>query len=123
MVQIASFSTDSFRMDLGKRPIPIVSSYRNDPQFQEQIDEFVYGISSRLDDMQNAEIEGDFALCGKLIADLSQDAENLGFDPLYRIAQGVFQACEDEDDELLLQKLHEVLLIVHRIKLGHRSAA
>jgi hypothetical protein len=110
-------------MDLCARLIPIVSSYSENPQFQERIDEFVYGVSSRLDDMQNAQIDGDFALCGKLMADLSHDAENLGFDPLFQVAQEVMQACEDEDDELLLQKLQEALVIVQRIKLGHRSAA
>ena len=110
-------------MELRERPTPIVSSYLENPQFQEQIDEFVYGISSRLDDMQDAGIEGDFALCGKLMADLSHDAENLGFDPLFQLAQEVMQACEDEDDELLLQKLQEALVIIQRIKLGHRSAA
>ncbi len=110
-------------MALSKRPIPITSNFSDDPRLQDQIDEFVYGFSSRLDHVQEAEIEGDFGLCCKLMSDLAQDAETLGYALLFQKAQDIIEICEDEDREGLLEELRELMFIAHRIKLGHRSTA
>jgi hypothetical protein len=110
-------------METSKRPIPIVSIYRDEPEFQERIDEFVYSISSRLDYVQEAEMEENYSLCGKLMKDLAEDAETLGFQPLLDAACEVIHACDAENDENLLENLRTVMEIVQRIKLGHRSAA
>jgi len=110
-------------MAFSKRPIPITSNFSDDPRLQDEIDEFVYGISSRLDHVQEAEIEGDFGLCCKLMSDLAQVAETLGYALLFQKAQVVIKICADEDSEGLLEELCEMMHIVHRIKLGHRSTA
>ncbi len=103
--------------------VPIYTTLPDSSALLERIDEFVYGISERMDHIQEAEIAKDLPLCAKLLVELGQDGETLGFLPLQEAALGTAARCEGDDDYDLLEQLREVLEIVQRIKRGHRSTA
>ncbi len=59
----------------------------------------------------------------KLLTDLAADAEELGFTPLRVAATDALPLCKEGGVELLVEELRKMMVIVQRIKLGHRSAA
>ena len=106
-----------------RRLVPIYTSLPDSSAVLERIDEFVYGISERMDHIQEAEIAKDLPLCAKLLVELGRDGENLGFEILHEAALAAAERCEKNDDYNLLEQLQEVMEIVQRIKRGHRSTA
>ncbi len=106
-----------------RKLVPIYSSLPDSTALLEQIDEFIYGISERMDHIQEAEIARDPNLCAKLLIDLEQDGEQLGFEALGAVALRARQLCEPEESFALLEQLQELMEIVQRIKRGHRSTA
>ncbi len=103
--------------------VPIYTSLPDSSAVLERIDEFVYGISERMDHIQEAEIAKDLPLCAKLLVELGRDGEILGFRILQEAALAAAARCVESDDYTLIEHLQEVMEIGQRIKRGHRSRA
>jgi HPt (histidine-containing phosphotransfer) domain-containing protein len=104
------------------RGTPLYSSRADDLEVREALDEFVVTLAERIDRIQDAEARGDFKQIADLCGPLAGEAEQLGFQPLARIAE-VVQACAREEKA---EETHQHLLgltgIARRIRLGHRGA-
>lgn len=105
------------------QPKPIFSSREEEPEAGEAIDRFVIGLAEQVDGLQDAELEGDLALLGRLALELGERASAVGYAPMNEVAQAVASACRDgkvEDAEAAMVELTEV---AGRIRRGHRGSA
>ena len=102
---------------------PIFSSCEEDPEMSDAIDRFVIGLAEQVDGLQDAELEGDFELLGRLAGELARTAGVLGYGPMFDIAQVVVSACRDEKVEDARAAMVELTDVAGRIRRGHRGAA
>ena len=104
------------------RPRPILSSLAEDPRKQESIDRFVLELSSQIDDLQEADVQGDFARVIELASKLLEASSAQGYEILSRCCTGVRAAAESRSSEELRKALVEVTEVAHRIRLGYRGS-
>ena len=105
-----------------KRARPIYSSRADDPAFTDTIDSFVVGLAERIDDLQEADRQGDLKQLADLAGALATDSAAAGFESLAGAAQGVFVICSEEDAEAAHRAVVELSGIAQRIRLGHPGA-
>ena len=102
---------------------PIFSSCEEDPDKSDAIDHFVIGLAEQVDDLQDAELEGDLGQLGRLASELARTAGELGYGPMCDIAPVVVSACRDEKVEDARAAMVELTDVAGRIRRGHRGAA
>jgi HPt (histidine-containing phosphotransfer) domain-containing protein len=106
----------------GEKARPIHSSRADDPAFDEAIDAFVVSVAERIDELQDAESEGDLAQLASLARGLAVDAEAVGYEILAEAARRVETAALQEKPERAHGELVELTEIARRVRLGHRGA-
>lgn len=107
-----------------ERPAPpLLSERADDPDFEERIDAFVVRLGETVDELQDAEAEGDGAALAKRAEALGCEAETLGYPPLAEAARRVAEAAHGAALEAAHKHVAEVTELAQRIRRGHRSAA
>jgi hypothetical protein len=104
------------------RPRPIYSSLHDDPACAEIIDEFVVGVSARVDHLQDADSRGNLRELEGLAAQLALDAQKMGFGPLAEVAAAVERACADGYAKPAHDGVVALTEVALRIRLSHRGA-
>lgn len=104
------------------RPRPIYSSLHEDPACAEIIDDFVVGVSERVDHLQDADSKGDLRELGSLATQLAVDARTAGFDTLAAQAAAVERACAEGAAKPGHDGVVAITEMARRIRLGHRGA-
>lgn len=107
----------------GQRLAPIHSICEDDPAVAEAIDAFVVGLGEWMDDLQDAHASGDLSAVGRSAQQHVGEAERLGYPTLAEGAEGVAQAAQQGELETTHKAISDLIEIVQRIRLGHRTAA
>jgi len=102
---------------------PIFSSCEDDCDKGEEIESFVIGLAEQVDELQDAELEGDLVLLGRRAGELARKASELGYAPMFEIAQVVASACRDGKFEDAQAAMVELTEVAGRIRRGHRGSA
>jgi hypothetical protein len=102
---------------------PIYSTRADDPAVGEIIDAFVIDLARRVDDLQDCEARGDFAILAEEIESVRAEAAQAGFDSLAEVARQIHLACNPAAPEDARKGLIEFTEVARRIRLGHRGAA
>lgn len=110
-------------MPLERPPPPLVSTRADDPDVEERIDTFVVHLGETVDDLQDAEAEGDVARLEKLADALEREAAELGYAPLAEAARRIAASCREAAPEAAHKHVADVTGLAQRIRRGHRSAA
>lgn len=121
-VQCVPDPADTLAMDASDRPRPLYSSLAEDPAHHEAIERFVLALAERIDDLQEAEVQGDFPRVAALAESLLLESTKVGYDTLSRCAAGVRAPALERDPETTRKALIELTEIAHRVRLGHRGA-
>ena len=106
-----------------QRLAPIHSVHEDDPEFSEGIDAFVVGLGEWIDTLQDAHAAGDFETVVARAAAQALAATTLGYPGLSDAARQVVRAAEDGEDENSRKAIGDLIELVQRVRLGHRSAA
>ena len=109
-------------MGTRERIRPIFWSRADDPELHDAIDAFVISLAERIDHLQDAEQETDYARLAALARGLAADVGALGYEALVRIAQVVEAAALEEKSDEAHANLVKLTEIAHRIRMGHRGA-
>ena len=88
---------------------PIFSSCEDDCDKGEEIDRFVIGLAEQVDELQDAELEGDLVLLGRRAGELARKASELGYAPMFEIAQVVAYETNTETTGVDVSRRHVVL--------------
>jgi hypothetical protein len=105
------------------RKSPIRSTREDVLELAEEIDRFVIGLASRIDDIQDAELAqktGEVAALARLLA---LDADRLGYPGMAMSARGVALAAEEAQLDELQETVVELTALAQRVRQGHRGAA
>lgn len=102
---------------------PIFSTRQDDLSQSDAIDRFVIGLAEEVDQLQDADLDGNLVRLGELATQLGERAEDLGYHPLTEVATAVVNACRDNKAEDAQAAMVELTDISGRIRLGHRGAA
>jgi len=102
---------------------PIYSSRSEDSRDGDAIDRFVIHLGERIDELQDAEAEGDLTLLAALASELMAEADAAGYDSFVSYAKELEAACLGEDAEAAREQLLDLTEITQRIRLGHRGAS
>ena len=105
-----------------ERGKPIYSSRSEELELRDAIDAFAIGLAERVDQLQDADFNRDWASLGSQSHTLVEDAKRVGFDPLSRCAEAVAEACDSADGERIHEFLRELTDVAKRIRMGHRGA-
>ena len=108
---------------MGVRKEPIVSVHAEDPTRQAEIDRFVVRLGERVDDLQDADLAGDFGRLSELSRRFEGEASRAGYPALAAQAHAVAEACTRKDAIAVRELLLELTELAQRVRLGHRSAA
>lgn len=109
-------------MNGSSRPRPIYSSLSEDPAKQGLVERFVLALSSQIDDLQEADVLGDFPKVTEIAGSLDDAAVSHGYEILSRCCEGVRSAAEARSPEDLRKALVELTEVAHRIRLGYRGS-
>ena len=109
-------------MNPSDRPRPIFSSLQDEPGGHASIETFVLGLSHHVDELQEAEVQRDFARVIELADGLAETSSTHGYEILSRCCEGVRNAAESASAEDLHKALVELTEIAHRIRLGYRGS-
>ena len=101
---------------------PIYSSHGDDPSVGDAVDRFVVGLAERIDQLQDAEVDGDLSGLVGLAAGLRAEAEPAGYAALAGIAEALEIACIGENPEAVREQLIELTNIAQRVRMGHKGA-
>lgn len=106
------------------RPLkPIISLYAADPELEERIDAFVIELGERVDQLQDAEIDGDLALLRELLEKFGAESRELGYEFLGQAADRVAAACLEQSPEAIRKSLTDLTEVSQRVRRGHSSSA
>ncbi len=108
---------------MGVRKEPIVSVHAEDPTRQADIDRFVVQLGERVDDLQDADLAGDFGRLSALARDFGHEASRAGYPGLAAHAHAVAEASTRKEPIVVRELLLELTDLAQRVRLGHRSAA
>ena len=106
-----------------QRLAPIYSLHEDDPEFSEPIDDFVLGLGEWIDALQDAHAAGDFAAVCQRAGEHALASVTLGYPGLEDAARQVVRAAEAGEEESSRKAIGDLIEIVQRVRLGHRSAA
>ncbi len=104
------------------RPKRIYSTLDGEPELEEPIESFVVTLAERVDELQDAQVQGDLQRLAKEAGALREDALRLGYPQLSEASNGVVEACLAEEEERALEQLVLLTEIARSVRLGHRGA-
>lgn len=90
---------------------------------REKVEIFVVGLAEHIDDLQDAEISGDFTTIHRAAQDLIAGAKFAGYPMLCEVAELVVAACDRVDLEQVQKGIVELTELAQRVRRGSRSAA
>ena len=102
---------------------PIYSSRSEDASVDEVVDRFVIRLAERIDALQDAEADGDFAQLAALTGELIVDAAAAGFEAFASTAEALESACGGDEAKAAHERLLDLTEIAQRIRLGHKGSA
>jgi hypothetical protein len=102
---------------------PIRSSRANEPDVEERIDAFVFGLGEAIDGVQDAELAGDRVALARRARELARTSQELGYEPLALTADKVAVASMEAGPEATRKAVAELTRLTERVRRGHRSAA
>jgi len=106
-----------------QRLTPIHSLHDEDPELAAEIDDFVVGLGEWIDALQDAHAAGDLSGVADRAAEQSERARRLGYPSLAEAAGEVVRGAEAGEAEASRKAIGDLIEIVQRVRLGHRSAA
>jgi hypothetical protein len=106
-----------------KSGLPIYSLHDEDPSMRQCIETFVYGLARQIDDLQEAELGGDFQQVEKLARDLVAGARRSGYPSLIDVAETTISACRSGEPDEVHKGIVELTELVQRVRRGSRGAA
>jgi len=106
-----------------QRLAPIHSLHEDDPELVDSIDDFVVGLGEWIDGLQDAYAAGDLATVALRAAEHARQAGTLGYPGLHDAARAIARAAEGGEAETSRKAIGDLIEIVQRVRLGHRSAA
>lgn len=107
---------------MGQRPEPIRSELALDPDMEERIDAFIFGLGERIDMIQEADRAGDLKTGARRLRELAREAGEVGFPQLEEAARAAARCGEDGDAARTHERIVAVTEMVQRVRLGHRGA-
>lgn len=105
------------------RLAPIRSVHEDDPELAPSIDRFVVGLGEWIDTLQDACAAGDLKRVRDEANGQAVEAERLGYPVLAQGAAKVGVAAEQGESQATRKAIGDLIELVQRIRLGHRSAA
>ncbi len=102
---------------------PIRSTREDDAEVAPAIDRFVVGLGEWIDDLQDAHAAGNLAGVRSLADAHAEEAAQLGYPVLAEGAGEVASAAKEGEAEASRKAISDLIEVVQRIRLGHRSAA
>jgi hypothetical protein len=106
-----------------QRLAPIHSLHEDDPALSESIDEFVVGLGEWVDSLQDAHAAADLAAVASRADEHARLAGSLGYPGLRDAAREIARAAGAGEAEDARKAIGDLIEIVQRVRLGHRSAA
>ena len=106
-----------------KPETPIYSTHDEDITMRECVEGFVYGLADHIDDLQDAELAGDFPLVERLCRDLIAGAGRSGYPALIDVAGDALTACATPEPEDVRKHIVELTELAQRVRRGSRGAA
>jgi hypothetical protein len=106
-----------------QRLAPIHSEREDDPELLEAIDAFVVGLGEWIDSLQDAQAAGDLWAASESARDQVVKAVRVGYPVLAAGAEKVAAAAQAGESEATRKAIGDLIELVQRIRLGHRSAA
>lgn len=119
---LAGPSADTARMGTQKLT-PIRSTCDEDPALAEAVDAFVIGLGEWIDHLQDAHAEGDLTAVSEAARNHAAEAVRVGYPQLAETAGQVASSADAGDAEAARKSIGDLIELVQRIRLGHRSAA
>ncbi|MDJ0849621.1 MAG: hypothetical protein QNK04_14715 [Myxococcota bacterium] len=105
-----------------RRGHPIFSTRADEPSLADAIERFVVRLAERIDDLQDAEREGDLERLARLAGLLERDADAAGYEPLARAARLVTDSALADKGNDARGQLIELTAVAQRVRLGHPGA-
>ena len=102
---------------------PIFSKFEDDLSKRECVDGFVHGLAGRVDDLQEAELGGDFTEVARLSRDLVDGASQSGYPILVEVAESAIHACLSREGESVRKAIEDLTDLTVRVRRGSRGAA
>lgn len=106
-----------------QRLTPIHSTHEEDEALRPAIDDFVVGLGEWIDELQDTHAAGDLVRVAAAAHPHAALAERLGYPALRDGATQVARCAEAGEDQPARKAIGDLIEIVQRIRLGHRSAA
>ena len=106
-----------------QRLTPIHSLHEESPELADSIDEFVVGLGEWIDGLQDSHAAQDLAEVEKRAEGHAERSDALGYPSLRDGAGAVAQAAHAGDLEAARKAIGDLIELVQRVRLGHRSAA
>jgi hypothetical protein len=102
---------------------PIYSTHDEDLSMRDAIEGFVIGLAERIDDLQDAELQGNLKQVGELCTGLVAEASATGYPALVEAGELVLSAESSGGPKAVLKALFELTETVQRVRRGSRSAS
>lgn len=96
---------------------PVVSEYRNDPDFRDLLELFVSEMPNRRTAMEQAYLRWDFAQLKTQAHQLKGSAGGYGFASLSRVAATLEDACKRNDPSEVAEQLRQTLDYLARVSI------
>ena len=106
-----------------QRLAPIHSLHEESPELADAIDAFVLGLGEWIDGLQDSHAAGDLASVTKRAGRHAEKADALGYPSLCDGSRAVVSAAAAGEPETARKAIGDLIELVQRVRLGHRSAA
>jgi hypothetical protein len=108
---------------MSSRNTPIYSTFEEDPELLDAINAFVVALAERIDGLQDLHSAGELARLGELCAELSGQAQRLGYPLMASLANVASEASRENKADASEQALIEMTELTLRIRKAHRGSA
>ncbi|MCS5637109.1 MAG: hypothetical protein NZ990_11370 [Myxococcota bacterium] len=102
---------------------PVYSILGSSSDLEGVLHHFVVGLAEQVDTLQDDESNSDFEALEERALMLAQEADQMGYPELARLATKVSTACGDELKDAVQKSLVELTELAQRVRLGHRGSA
>ncbi|MEE3330328.1 MAG: hypothetical protein VX246_05625 [Myxococcota bacterium] len=102
---------------------PIYSQYEHELSMRERVETFVAGLGEQIDELQDAELSGDFAAIHRAAENLVAGAKLAGYPGLLKVAERVIASSDTADPDEAQKGIIELTELAQRVRRGSRGAA
>ena len=102
---------------------PILSSRADDPDAELRIESFVIGLGEVVDRCQDLEAQSDYQGLLETSEKLSNEARELGYEPLADCVDRMAASCQERNPEALYKAVADLTQMAQRVRRGHRTCA